>query len=92
MAGRHVAAISLKKFLIHPIIIMAKQNPPKDPTSAARTARMKAGLIKGGGKRMSLNLTGKLVAKLDQLVADGIGEDHSSVIRTLIDAQIEDEE
>lgn len=58
---------------------------PKDPTAAKRTAALKVRLQEGGGKRMSLNLDGKRVKKLDHLVKHGVGTDHSAVIRQLID-------
>lgn len=64
---------------------MAKKQLPKDPTAAKRTAALKERLEQDGGKRMSLNLHGKQVKKLDRLVKAGAGEDHSSVIRNLID-------
>jgi len=56
-----------------------------DPTAAARAARFKKRLIAGGGKRMAINLDGRLVKKLDRLVKAGLGDDHSSVIRALIE-------
>ena len=58
---------------------------PKDPTAAKRTAEMKQRLVAEGGKRMSLNLDGNRVKKLNKLVKQGIGADHSDVIRNLID-------
>lgn len=60
-------------------------NTPKDPTAAKRTAALKVRLQSDGGKRMSLNLDGKRVKKLDRLVKHGVGADHSAVIRQLID-------
>lgn len=60
-------------------------NTPKDPTAAKRTAALKERLQADGGKRMSLNLDGKRVKKLDKLVRGGLGADHSAVIRQLID-------
>lgn len=61
------------------------KKPVKDKTASRRTAALKERLQSGGGKRMSLNLDGDRVRKLDHLVEAGVGEDHSSVIRTLID-------
>lgn len=58
---------------------------PKDPTAAKRTAALKVRLQEGGGKRMSLNLDGKRVKKLDRLVKAGVGADQTAVIKRLID-------
>lgn len=58
---------------------------PKDPTAAKRTAALKVRLQEGGGKRMSLNLDGKRVKKLDRLVKTGVGADQTAVIKRLID-------
>lgn len=58
---------------------------PKDKTAAKRASAMKERLVVGGGKRFSVNLDGRRVKKLDKLVRDGVGGDHSEVIRRLID-------
>lgn len=58
---------------------------PKDRTAAKRAAAMKERLVVGGGKRLSVNLDGERVKKLDKLVREGVGGDHSGVIRQLID-------
>ena len=57
----------------------------KDPTAAKRTAALKQRLLESGGRRMSLNLDGKRVRKLDRLIKAGKGDKHSDVIRKLID-------
>ena len=62
-----------------------KKTLPKDPTAAKRTAAMKERLQVDGGKRMSLNLVGKRVRKLDKLVMRGKGANHSDAINILID-------
>lgn len=62
-----------------------KTSKPKDPTAAKRTAALKVRLQEGGGKRMSLNLDGKKVKKLDKLVKAGVGVNHTAVIQRLID-------
>jgi hypothetical protein len=64
---------------------MTRKPKPKDPTAAKRTAALKERLEEDGGKRMSLNLQGTHVNKLNRLVKGGRGADHSTVIRTLID-------
>lgn len=67
---------------------MAK-NHLKDRTAAKRTAALKERLHAGGGTRMSLNLDGSILRKLDELVQAGIGPDRSAVIRKLIaDAEL----
>lgn len=58
---------------------------PKDPTAAKRTAALKERLKAGGGKRMSLNLDGRRVKKLERLVKAGVGSDQTAVIKKLID-------
>lgn len=58
---------------------------PKDPTSAKRTAALKARLHADGGKRMSINLIGDRVKKLDKLKKLGVGDNHTDVINRLID-------
>ena len=58
---------------------------PKDPTSAQRNANLKLRLAADGGKRMSLNLIGDRVRKLNKLVKQGVGGNHSDVIGRLID-------
>lgn len=62
-----------------------KTSKPKDPTAAKRTAALKVRLQAEGGKRMSLNLDGKRVKKLDSLVKAGVGADQTAVIKRLID-------
>ncbi len=64
---------------------MPRKPTPKDATAVARMAAQKARLAEDGGKRTSINLGGAQVRKLDALVQAGVGDDHSSVIRTLID-------
>lgn len=62
-----------------------RKTAPKDPTAAKRTAALKERLQADGGKRMTLNLNGKRVKKLDRLVKRGVGNNHSAVIWKLID-------
>jgi len=57
----------------------------KDPTAAKRAAELKLRLFADGGTRMSLNLDGARVKKLDKLVKQGVGADRSDVIRRAID-------
>ena len=64
---------------------MPRKPNPKDPTAGSRMAAQKARLAESGGKRTSINLDGARVRKLDALVRAGVGDDHSSVIRALID-------
>lgn len=65
--------------------IMTTQNPTsKDPTAAKRAAALKKRLQENGGCRMSLNLDGKSVKKLNRLVKSGKGNNLSEVIRVLI--------
>jgi hypothetical protein len=62
-----------------------KTPKPKDPTAAKRAAALKERLQQGGGLRMSINLDGTRVKKLDKLVKNGKGINYSEVIRALID-------
>lgn len=63
---------------------MPKAVPPKDKTAAKRTAALKERLLADGGTRMSLNLDGASLRKLDGWVQAGVGPDRSAVIRKLI--------
>jgi hypothetical protein len=65
--------------------LMANKIKPKDPTVATRVAAVKARAEAGGGKRTCLTLEGHLVSKLDALVLAGFADNHTNVIRKLID-------
>jgi len=58
---------------------------PKDPTAAKRTAALKQRLRDGGGNRLSLNLNGERMKKLDALIKRGVCANHSDAIRHAID-------
>jgi hypothetical protein len=58
---------------------------PKDLTAAKRTAALKQRLRDGGGNRLSLNLDGNRMKKLDALIKCGVCANHSDAIRHAID-------
>jgi hypothetical protein len=59
--------------------------PNTDRTAVQRNARLKERLVAGGGVRMSINLDGERVKKLDAIVESGDAETRSDAIRRLID-------
>lgn len=66
--------------------------PNTDRTAVQRNARLKERLVAGGGVRMSINLDGERVRKLDAIVESGDAETRSDAIRRLIDGYIDQDE
>ncbi|QKE37419.1 hypothetical protein [Ferrovum myxofaciens] len=56
-----------------------------DYTATKRNASLKKRLVETGGVRMSLNLDGQRVNKIDALIKNGRAETRSEMIRLLID-------
>lgn len=66
-------------------VSMSEGKSPKDRTAAKRAATLKARLQADGGTRLTVNLNGEQVRKLDELVGRGLGADRSTVVRHLIE-------
>lgn len=58
---------------------------PKDKTTAKRTAALKDRLLKEGGKRTSINVSGARVRQVEKLIKRGFGRNFNDVVGRLID-------